>query len=41
MTFWHTILAIVLGNAIYDLAWLVFLGEREHDDDDRDPPATV
>jgi hypothetical protein len=34
VTFWHTVLAVVLGHAIYDLMCMIFL--RDEDDDDED-----
>jgi hypothetical protein len=38
MTFWQTVLAVVLGSAMYNLACLIFLG-RDDDDDKEDPDA--
>lgn len=36
LTFWNTVLAVVLANAIYDLVWMIFLGNKD-DYDDPDP----
>lgn len=34
MSFWHTVLAVLLGNAIYDLIWM-FISEKDDDDDEK------
>lgn len=37
MTFWHTVLAILLGNAVYDLAHMLLLNaDKDGDDFDDD-----
>lgn len=33
MTFWHTVLAVVLGHAIYDLMHMLLFPEGPDDDD--------
>lgn len=34
MSFWHTVFAIVLGNAIYDFLHMLFLSDNEPEDPD-------
>lgn len=33
MTFWHTVFAIVVGSAIYDLLHMMLIGRPEDYDD--------
>lgn len=33
MSFWHTVLAVVLGHALYDLAWMLIRPDGEDSDD--------
>lgn len=34
MSFWHTVLAIMVGNAAYDLVWMLIQPEEDDYDDD-------
>lgn len=34
MNFWHMFLAVMLGNAAYDLAWMLIAPEEDDYDDD-------
>lgn len=34
LSFWHVFLAVMVGNAAYDLVWMLISDKEEDDDDD-------